>query len=436
MRLFAETKTKLKFLAIALTAATFAVLIASPQSLSQVAAQTVDNLKDQQKTLENKLADIQRRIDGFQSQIADTQKQSNTLKNQISVFDNQIASIELQIEANNTRMENINLQIKETQEQITRRQAEIVDNKKILGQLIVQLHEMDENSLLYMGLGNDNFSSFLDQVQYVQSVQGKVYEIVQNIKAIKIKLEQQEADLKAQLVKLEELKEQLGQSQSVLDEERARRQSVLDQTKGVERNFQRLLSASKSEEDEIQREMQKLDDAIRAKLGNLAPPRAAGALLYPMNGVLTQGYGKTGFTSLGYDFHNGIDIAAPPGTPIYAAADGIVVACDTGEAAYGNWCAIKHTLTDGRQIITLYAHMRTFKVAKGAQVVQGDIVGYEGNTGNTTRLLYGPDRGYHLHFTVFDAQGFGIAPGTYQAKYGHYTVPYGYTYNPATFLKR
>lgn len=436
MRVFPETKTKLQFLAVLILTAALAVVVARPQTLRQVAAQTVDNLKNQQQALQEKLGEIQRRIDGFQGQIAETRKQSNTLKNQISIFDNQISSLQLQIEANNTRLEDTNLQIKETQEQIARRQAEIAESKKILGQLIVELHEMDQNSLLYMGLGNDNFSAFLDQVQYVQNVQGKVYEILQNIKTIKAKLEQQEAELKAQLARLEELKEQLDQTQASLDQERAQRQRILDQTRGVERNFQNLLAASKSEEDKLYQEINDLDNAIRAKLGNLAPPRAAGALLMPMNGVLTQRYGRTGFTALGYNFHNGLDIAAPPGTPIYAAADGIVHSCDTGQAAYGNWCTVKHSLTDGRQIVTLYAHMRSFKVKGGQQVRQGDIIGYEGNTGNTTRLIYGPERGYHLHFTVFDAQGFGIAAGAHQATYGPYRVPYGYTYDPMTFVKR
>jgi len=75
-------------------------------------------------------------------------------------------------------------------------------------------------------------------------------------------------------------------------------------------------------------------------------------------------------------------------------------------------------------------------VVSAGQVVRGgDIIGYEGNTGNTTRLLYGPEAGYHLHFTVFDEEGFGIKHGQYSAKYGSYDIPYGYTYNPKNFLK-
>ena len=78
--------------------------------------------------------------------------------------------------------------------------------------------------------------------------------------------------------------------------------------------------------------------------------------------------------------------------------------------------------------------MTKFIVVAGQQVKQGDLIGYEGNTGNTTRLLYGPERGYHLHFGVYDAEGFGIKNGAYPNIYGPYRIPYGYTYNPMDFL--
>jgi len=73
-------------------------------------------------------------------------------------------------------------------------------------------------------------------------------------------------------------------------------------------------------------------------------------------------------------------------------------------------------------------------MSPGQSVQMGDLVGFEGNTGNTTRLLYGPHRGYHLHFTIFDARGFGVQDGAYPNIYGPYTVPFGATYNPLDFL--
>ncbi len=394
-------------------------------------------LADQRADLQSQLTRIKQQINAYQQQIGQTRQQSASLKNEISIYDNQIASVELQIQANQTQTEDTKLQINELQVQIDRRKTEIEENKKIMAQLMVQLAQLDDNSFLNIGLGTDNFSTFLDQVQYTRSVQNQVHSLMSKIKEIKSKLETQQSDLKVSLDKLESLREELDESQKAIDAQRTAKASLLAQTKGVEKNYQSLLSKSKGQEDQLLQEINDLDSAARNRVGNKTISAKKGVLAWPMEGVMTQGYGNTGFKSLGYNFHNGIDLAAPAGKPIYAAADGVVANCATGEAAYGNWCTIKHTVSTNsgnRNIVTLYAHMRSIKVVGGQTVKQGDLVGYEGNTGNTTRLIYGPDRGFHLHFTVFDAEGYTVTKGAYANVYGPYSVPSGVTYNPLNFL--
>ncbi len=426
MRFIPETKTKIRAIGAGLILAVFAISTAS--------AQTTESQRD---ALQKKLAALQQQINSYQNQIAGTRKQAASLKNEISIYDNEITALELQIQANETLTEDTNLQINELQTQIDRRKVEIEENKKILAQLIVQLSQLDDVSFLNISMGNDNFSSFLDQIQYTQSVQSQVYSLVQKIKEVKAKLEQQQEELKKQLEKLKQLAEELEIQQTALGTQRSQKQKLLDQTRGVEKNYQKLLTASQGEEDKIFQEIQELEDSARAKSGSKTINPTKGVLSWPMDGVLTQGYGNTGFTSLGYSFHSGIDVAAPAGKPIYAPADGVVANCDTGEAAYGNWCTVRHTIetkSGKRNIVTLYGHMRSYKVKPGQRVATGDLIGYEGNTGNTTRLLYGPERGYHLHFMVMDADGYGVAAGKNTAVYGHYSVPYGVTYNPLNFL--
>lgn len=399
-------------------------------------AQSTSNDRDR---LNLRLQQIKSQINSYQQQISQTKNQAATLQNEISIYDNQIKSLELQIEANDTQQQDTSLQISELEIQIERREKEIQDNRKILAELIVEMSKLDNNSFIKMSLGTDDFSSFLDEIQYVRNIQDQVYGLVSRIKEIKTKLEIQEQDLKVQLTKLESLKEELAISQESLSSERKNKEQLLAQTKGVERNYQQLLSASKNEQAKIYEEIDDLDSAARGRAGNKSISVSKGVFGWPIDGTLTQGYGNTGFTSLGYNFHNGLDIAAPAGQPIYAAADGTVATCDTGEAAYGNWCTIKHNIeaaSGNRCVVSLYAHMRSIKVSRGQAVKRGDLVGYEGNTGNTTRLLYGPERGYHLHFTVFDCDGYTVTAGKYSSVYGAYSVPSGVTYNPMNFLSK
>jgi len=105
--------------------------------------------------------------------------------------------------------------------------------------------------------------------------------------------------------------------------------------------------------------------------------------IWPTRGVLTSGYGwRWG------RMHRGIDIAGPIGTPVVAAAPGVVVTAGWNSGGYGNLVEIKHE--DGS--LTLYAHNHRILVRKGQQVDQGDQIAEMGSTGYST--------GPHLHFEV------------------------------------
>ncbi|MCL5666867.1 MAG: peptidoglycan DD-metalloendopeptidase family protein [Patescibacteria group bacterium] len=435
MKFNKDTKTKIKAILV--------IILSLVLNFSRVSAETADNAVDslnlQKQERQKKLDALNKQIKDYTQQIATAQSSANTLKNQITIYDKQITATQLQIEAKQTQIEDTSLQISELEKLIDQKTKDIAENRKILAELIVQLNEFDNSYVLKTTLASGNLSDFLDQVQYTQNFQDKIYQLVQKIKDLKAKLESDEQDLKVQLANLQDLKEELEISQESLTAQRDQKQTLLTQTRGLESNYQRLLASSKNEELSLQKEIDDLDAKIRAKLGNKVIESSKGALAWPMDGVLTQGYGNTGFTALGYTFHNGIDVAAPAGQPIYAAADGIVLDTDHSDTSYGNWAAVKHSIPTQKSgtinIVTLYAHMRTIKVSPGQFVKAGDLIGYEGNTGNTTKKLYGPSRGYHIHFGVYDAEGFGINPGAYQKIYGPYKVPYGYTYNPMSFLQ-
>ncbi len=396
-----------------------------------------DNTSDKLVANQQKLLQINQQIKSYQQQIANTQSKVSTLKNEISIYNNQIAASELQIQAKQTQIDDANLQIVQIKELIEQKTKEIADNKKILGQLIVELNEYDDQYALKTTVASDKLSDFLDQIQYTRNLQNKIYQLTQKIKVLKAQLEKQQSDLEIKVKELEELKHQLVISQNELKTIRSQKQKLLDQTRGLEQNYQKLLASSKQDAENLEKEIADLDAQIRARLGKKTITAGPGILEWPLDGILTQKYGNTGFTSLGYNFHNGIDVAGPAGQPIYAAADGDVIYTDHSDASFGNWVAVKHsvvTKNGSSQLVTVYGHMQSFKAYVGQHLSQGDLIGYEGNSGNTTKKLYGPERGYHLHFGVYDAEGFGVNPGKYANIYGPYQVPYGYTYNPLDFL--
>jgi len=111
----------------------------------------------------------------------------------------------------------------------------------------------------------------------------------------------------------------------------------------------------------------------------------------PIDGAqLSSNFGMRKHPILGYSkMHKGVDFAAPKGTPIYAGGNGVIdyVGYNGG---YGKYIRIRHN----NAYKTAYAHLSGFKkgITKGKRVNQGDIIGYVGNTGNST--------GPHLHYEI------------------------------------
>lgn len=122
------------------------------------------------------------------------------------------------------------------------------------------------------------------------------------------------------------------------------------------------------------------------KTASVSLPSVAGIFSNPL---------PAGRLSQGVHGYNAVDISAPSGTPIYAAAGGTVIVAKGGDAwngGYGNYAVIDH----GNGVQTLYAHMSTMNVTSGSSVSKGENIGTVGITGKAT--------GYHLHFEVRGAK--------------------------------
>ncbi len=117
--------------------------------------------------------------------------------------------------------------------------------------------------------------------------------------------------------------------------------------------------------------------------------RPVGMFRFPLNsGSITSRFGviRRGIPGR----HRGIDISAPRGTPIYAAADGVVSAAQYHHS-WGNYVRIEHA----NGYTTIYAHASRFAsgIRSGVKVIRGQVIAYVGNTGNSY--------GHHLHFEIW-----------------------------------
>lgn len=110
--------------------------------------------------------------------------------------------------------------------------------------------------------------------------------------------------------------------------------------------------------------------------------------IWPTQGWVSSEFGHRNSPFTGQrEFHKGLDISAPPGTPVYAPADGKVTFSGK-DGAYGTTLVMNH----GRGLTSRYAHLQRYLVEKNQKVSRGQLIGYVGNTGRST--------GPHLHYEV------------------------------------
>jgi murein DD-endopeptidase MepM/ murein hydrolase activator NlpD len=124
--------------------------------------------------------------------------------------------------------------------------------------------------------------------------------------------------------------------------------------------------------------------------------------MWPVLGPINSGFGQREDPVLGNgegEFHKGVDIGSPDGTPVHAPASGRVVRATT-ENGYGRMIQIDH----GNGIDTIYGHLSGWNVVPGEMVVKGQVIGFVGHSGRVT--------GSHLHYEV-QIRGIAVNPHKY-----------------------
>jgi murein DD-endopeptidase MepM/ murein hydrolase activator NlpD len=141
-------------------------------------------------------------------------------------------------------------------------------------------------------------------------------------------------------------------------------------------------------------------DRVEAELAEQMRWISSTPAITPAKGILTSGFGvRRDPITRGRAFHSGLDIAAAPGAPVHATADGVVTRA-TRSGGLGKAVYVSH----GYGLSTRYGHMSKIEVKAGQRIRRGDVIGYVGNTGRST--------GYHLHYEVH-LDGEAVDPAAY-----------------------
>ncbi len=200
---------------------------------------------------------------------------------------------------------------------------------------------------------------------------------------------------------LREAKQRLAQLRARTEKARDRQRAAILRIANNKKQAMRMVAKQQAARNALMRNIRNKVAAMQARasaqFGGVAPTGSSGRFDWPTRGAISQGYGCTGYyinppRGSCPHFHDGIDIANGSGTPIYAAASGVVAFIGWNPYEYNP--AFIVVIAHGGGISTLYAHMlATYPVSVGQSVRKGQRIGSMGNTGGSF--------GSHLHFEVW-----------------------------------
>ena len=197
------------------------------------------------------LEKYEKEISQYEGNIAITQAEQRTLNNKIYLLKQEINKLELEIKKSGLIIKDLEFQVEDTKDSILTTSEKIESSKQMLAEILRSIYEEDQSTVLEILLSGDEISVFFENLVALESLLTKNQDILDNIKELKIDLEGQEQALDQEKTEWEEMKTiqllQKQQNQATKGE----KEWVLNQTKGEEAEYQKLLAESKEKTAEI-----------------------------------------------------------------------------------------------------------------------------------------------------------------------------------------
>ncbi len=360
----------------------------------------IQDLDSQIKAQQKKLDDLQVQKETYQKEVEQKRKEIVSLKNQMSILDSTLQETELDIEVNRIATTKTLLEIKNTEALISQTEKEISKQQERLGEILRLLYASDQRSLIEILLLSDSLVQYFDQIKYTEDLQKNLQDTLDQVHAIKNKLDQQKGELDLKKADLDQLRQDLEAKQEKLNQQKIAKSVLLTQTRGSEQKFQSLLSQIQSQWQAANNDIANLESAYRAKLAQQKNTSGklwtGGTLGWPVPSHFV----TCEFHDPDYPFrssigeHSGTDMRAPQGTPISAPAAGYVAQAKNNGMGY-SYIIIVHN----NNISTVYGHVSKIYVKIDDYVIAGQIIGATGGAPGT------PGAGSfstapHLHFEV------------------------------------
>ena len=357
--------------------------------------------EEEQKKLKSSLTDVK-------SLLASLENSKNNLENYIQELDEDLDEINGKIDQLNRLISDKEFEIQTTEVELDDAKAVADRQYEAMKKRIKFVYEHGEASNAEMLLSSKSFVDFLNKAEFIRRMSAYDKHMLDSYIDAKDLVAAKEQELLSQKADLEEAQAALTNEQEAMETLVADKEKEITVFEGDINNKEAAIAeyeAMIAEQDQI---IKDLEQAILAEKKRLLEENKK-AIVYdggefkwpaPSYTRISDDYGTRTHPILGtQQFHNGVDMAAPSGSPILAAYDGEVIAASYSPSM-GNYIMIDH----GDGLITIYMHASSVSVGQGTMVARGEQIGCVGSTGRST--------GPHLHFSVRE-NGQYVSPWKY-----------------------
>ena len=360
-------------------------------------------------------------IDEAQQKADALEQQKSTAEAEKNSLNTQLNTILGEMEDAQTKLADKQTEIEKAEEALVQAKVEENTQYQSMKKRIKYMYENGNSQVIELLMESENIGEFLNKAEYISQISEYDIDMLDEFQAVVKEVEAEEAALQTEYEELEVLRDDLLVKQSNLESLLSEKNlQISDLEKQIGDNAALLQDLiAQAEAERLKQEQAAAAAAAAAQQAaqqqaaqNSGNSGGGSSYVPPVidnvvsgNGQFTNpcpaGYVSSTFGYRDFDssFHKGLDLAAPEGTPTYAAADGVVLIAGWSDSA-GNWIVIDH----GNGFVGKYMHHSGLLVSAGQTVTKGQPIGLVGNTGNSF--------GAHLHFQL-ELNGAPVDPQAY-----------------------
>ena len=362
----------------------------------------IEALKEEKKEIDAQLKEIKGQFDANEDEIEGIVAQKNAIDQEIQLLHQQIDNI-------NQQVVTYALLIADKQDELDDANTRLEELNQKNKERIRAMEEDGDISYWSIIFKANDFSDLLDRLSMVQEINAADQRRLKEISQVAQQVETVQAELTTEKADLEATKAELDAAEIILEEKRAEADELLKELIAKGEEFEQLIDASEELQSDLMKEIAQAEKDLKAAeykewLATYVPttrpsgtdttpstdaPSSSGWVKPLKSYTITSPFGmRTHPISGKWKMHEGVDMAAPQGTPIYAAKNGKVTRTAYQEGGAGYYVSINH----GDGFASIYMHMTHYIVSPGQYVSAGQVIGYVGSTGGST--------GPHLHFGI------------------------------------